>query len=472
MVSGNDATQVMTVAAGVAATVSGITVENGADSPEGAGIANRGDLTVTGTTFSGDQASPSGNGGAIANAGTLTVQDSTFTDDSTGNDGGAIDNADKLYAGTGTLSVSASTFTGDAAADGGAIDNGELGGDGSVSVTGSTFSDDTAADNGGGIANGIGGNGTVSVTDSTFADDVAEEGGAIGNADLRESAGHGTVTLVASTLWADGHAPDNASGGEALYAGAAAPSGDGSVTLAATILGGSDTQGVECFGTGFVDDGYDLSDDSSCALTGTGSVSGSTTLDGSLGSLGANGGPTPTIVPGTSGPAAGAIPAGTQLDGVAVCPREDQRGVPSQGACTIGAVEATEAGSYFVPYWWHSGVGCSGAPSPGLSDWGPAGCGTSTTGLGTLAYNYLAGSESGNPGSSFTYAWVVPPGYEDRVTFAIPPGGYLDNGAGSVVLDGRADGSTKGGARSGKECTKSGPCTLWKSAELASGPHR
>ena len=45
-----------------------------------------------------------------------------------------------------------------------------------------------------------------------------------------------------------------------------------------------------------------------------------------------NGGPTETMLPATTGPADGAIPTGTTLWGVQVCPRTDQRGVGRPGS--------------------------------------------------------------------------------------------------------------------------------------------
>ena len=87
VVSGNNASQVLVVDSGVTASIPGITIED---------------------------ASHEGVGGAIHNG------------NGSGNDGGAIDNADGLFSSrSGTLAVTGSTFTNDFSADGGAIDNGE-----------------------------------------------------------------------------------------------------------------------------------------------------------------------------------------------------------------------------------------------------------------------------------------------------------------------------------------------------------
>ncbi len=140
--------------------------------------------------------------------------------------------------------------------------------------------------------------------------------------------------------------------------------------------------------------------------------------------------------------------------------------VPSNQTWDFGV-----AGDFFVPYWVQPGAGCTGPAGPGFSLSGPSGCGSSSTNEGMLAYSYLAGPEAGAPGSSFTYSWVDPPGYGDQVTYGIPDGAYLNNGAGTVTLNGAAAGTTHGGAKFGKTCTKVAGCTYWKSHELLAGTH-
>ena len=98
-----------------------------------------------------------------------------------------------------------------------------------------------------------------------------------------------------------------------------------------------------------VDDGYNIDDDGTCGLTATTSLSDTPAgLDPS--GLQNNGGPTQTILPATGSPAIGAIPTGTTLNGVQVCPRTDQRGVASVGNCTIGAVEVPLCASGLTPH--------------------------------------------------------------------------------------------------------------------------
>lgn len=93
---------------------------------------------------------------------------------------------------------------------------------------------------------------------------------------------------------------------------------------------------MDCQSTSAIRDlGYNLTDDTSCGLTASTDVNG----DPELGTLGPNGGPTPTVLPASGSPAVGVIPVGTVVGSTQLCGRDDQRGVASTGNCTIGAVE-------------------------------------------------------------------------------------------------------------------------------------
>jgi hypothetical protein len=99
--------------------------------------------------------------------------------------------------------------------------------------------------------------------------------------------------------------------------------------------------------TGVEDDGYNIDDDGTCALTATGSVSDSASLDGHLGSLGDNGGPTQTVplTNATGNPAAAVIPGAFQLpDGGQPCTVPDQRLQAREAACDMGAFELSGSG--------------------------------------------------------------------------------------------------------------------------------
>jgi hypothetical protein len=130
----------------------------------------------------------------------VAVTTSTFSDNTANHDGGAVDNGD--FGGLGTLSVTGSTFSGNNAStvNGGAIDNGDNHGNGTAIVGDSTFFGNTAGDFGGAIDNGSGdsvsgSNGALTATASTFSANSAQLGG--GTIASGESNGAATVLAAA-----------------------------------------------------------------------------------------------------------------------------------------------------------------------------------------------------------------------------------------------------------------------------------
>ena len=86
-VSGNNAVGVFSIASGVTATLTGLTISNGSAS-YGGGIDNAGTLTVISSTI--DNNSAIDGGGGIDNAGTLTVTDCTIADNAAGGSSGTV----------------------------------------------------------------------------------------------------------------------------------------------------------------------------------------------------------------------------------------------------------------------------------------------------------------------------------------------------------------------------------------------
>jgi hypothetical protein len=115
-ISGNNAVQVLQVAPGTTARISGLTISGGF-ATDGAGIANAGTLTIDDTTVAGSEAN--NNGGGIDNSASLTVIRSTiagnFTDN--GNGGGININS-------GSLLIINSTVSGNLAALSSLVGNG------------------------------------------------------------------------------------------------------------------------------------------------------------------------------------------------------------------------------------------------------------------------------------------------------------------------------------------------------------
>ncbi|MBV9821646.1 MAG: right-handed parallel beta-helix repeat-containing protein [Actinobacteria bacterium] len=275
--------------AGIAVTLSGLTITNG-DANGGGGIYNAGKLTVSNSTVSSNDVSvffvP---GGGIYNAtgATLTVSQSTI-DGNIARDGGGIFNA-------GTLTVSDSTISHNIATP-------------------------RVANAGGGIEN----TGTLTMTDSTLYGNRAVVGGGLyssGTASLT------SVTVTANTAVVSG----------SYTAGAGLDVAGGTLLLHNSIVAGN-----TFFSSSFASDiAGTVSSASSYDLIGTGGSGG--LVNGTnhnqvgvsnpgLGSLANNGGPTETVALLTGSPA---IDTGDP----ALLHTKDQRGVVRKGHVSIGAFQ-------------------------------------------------------------------------------------------------------------------------------------
>ncbi len=149
-------------------SISGNTAEQG-----GGGIENAGAMTITQCIISENSALPWGFGGGIANAavgGTLTVNDSIFSDNHS-SEGGAILNG-------GRLTVSDSTFSGNSVSQNGS-NGGGISNIGVMTVSGSTITGNSASYLGGGIYNDIRVV-TALVSNSTISDNAAGQDGSAG----------------------------------------------------------------------------------------------------------------------------------------------------------------------------------------------------------------------------------------------------------------------------------------------------
>src|SRR5262245_13570790 len=348
-ISGENATRVFQIDAGVSAALSGLTIANGkVTSNLGGGVYNSGTLTVTDCTFAGNSAS-SGVGGGIDNSGTLTVTNCTFADNSANHGGGIASTgaltvtnctfANNLAGGGGgngggifsmrdTLTVTNCTFSGNAALRGGGI----YSWGGPLTVTNSTFAGNSAA-----IGGGIAGSGTV--TNCTFAgNSAARNGGAIlgsgavtnctfsGNSAGSEGGGifsYGTLVVTNSTF----------SGNSALSSGGGIVNANvGTLTLNNNIVANSPSGG-DVRNAGTIAGSHNLIGD------GSGGLADTITGDPLLGPLQDTGGPTQTfaLLPGSP-----AINAGSD----ALVPARlatDQRGPGFPrviNVVDIGAVEA------------------------------------------------------------------------------------------------------------------------------------
>ncbi|MDY0167530.1 MAG: SBBP repeat-containing protein [Thermoguttaceae bacterium] len=160
ILDGDDRSRVMSVGAGVTATISGLTITGGAAGDAG-GLFNFGELTVTNCAIVGNRAHygagppwGDGHGGGIFNAGILLLSDSIISNNTASAGGGGLVNW--YEGGSGTSAIIQRTTISDNTTDyagGGILNWGREGyvAELDVTVIDSTISGNSAADGGGGI---------------------------------------------------------------------------------------------------------------------------------------------------------------------------------------------------------------------------------------------------------------------------------------------------------------------------------
>ncbi|HEY3958642.1 MAG TPA: right-handed parallel beta-helix repeat-containing protein [Streptosporangiaceae bacterium] len=263
--------------------------------------------------------------------------------------------------------------------------------------------------------------GTVTVMDSTVTKNSGSGGDGAGI-----YSGGGTMTVIASTI------SGNTGGG--IYSA-------GTITLGATIVA-DNTGGPNCLASGtgsrLVSAGYNLTNDktgTACSFT---TATDLVNKQPALGHLASNGGPTQTLLPATTSPAADMIPNPKTLHGHPVCPGTDQRGVTRPGlgetGCTIGAVEAgftnpTTTAVTLTPATVTAGtkVAYLAVVNPKSGTGTPTGTITFTTGTTTLCTAVLSG------GVAACGATNAPVG-TDTVTGTYSGGDGYATSAGTAIL--------------------------------------
>lgn len=305
--------------------ISGVTLRNGS-AAMGGGILNDGNLGLMDVILTGHIASD--RGGAVANRGTLILLDTLVTANRAAIGGGIANDG-------GTVSIYRSTISNNAADGpygglGGGIASATVGFGGAppetLTIRDSLVSNNTASLRGGAIYNA---SGLLTIVNSTIAFNSCTYAGAAGPCLCPGGGGiynsTGTARIERSTV----------AGNTASTAGGAITTLYGVVTLNTSILA-KGAAGPNCYAGPYgtiVSDGFNLSDDASCAGVFTASGDRSETPAG-LSPMGVenNAGPTGTIQ---------LLPSSPAIDAVPVCGGADQRGVPRpQGpACDIGAYE-------------------------------------------------------------------------------------------------------------------------------------
>jgi len=296
--------------------------------------------TIAASVFSGNSATAIG--GAIWTQSPLTITGSSLTGNSSAADGGAIFAVSSLLAlsydtitsntasgnGGGIASmglnttISTSTISANTAGrDGGGIEN-----SGPLVVGNSTISGNTSQSWGGGLFN----SGNATLSNDTVAGNSADQGGGIYSEQQLQ---------LSFTTLSGNSATSGATGGGALN------SNDNLLGLRNTIFANS-AAGQNCqiqFVPAVQDQGYSLSDDSSCTAVLSAATDQNKVPAGlSPSGLQNNGGPTATIALLPSSPAVGAIPIASCVDSEQMVVATDQRGMlrlNPQQRCDIGAYE-------------------------------------------------------------------------------------------------------------------------------------
>jgi len=329
-ISANNASRVFNVddAAGslITVAISDLTISGGS-ATDGGGIINKEQLTLTGSSISGNTATNNGAGVYNYDGATLSIAGSTVSGNTATYNGGGVSSYN-----SGTLSINSSTFSGNSAYSGGGIFNDDI-----LSVIGSSISGNSAI-YGGGIYN----EGMATITNSTLSGNSATYGGGISNEQ--------TMTVTSSTI----------TGNTATQNGGGIYTID-SLTLSGNLISGNSATGLgnEIYrdgGTANLND-YNLIGDSSQTtaqalsgvsagandITATSDGTDSTALASILNTtLAANGGPTLTHALLAGSPA---INTGDPL--FAEPPNEDQRGTGFPrvqfGRIDVGAYEFDDA---------------------------------------------------------------------------------------------------------------------------------
>jgi hypothetical protein len=352
----------ITLSTGAATTINNITFTNGSTSTRGGAIRATGPLTVNGCTFTGNSGGDGGGAISVDNA-LVTVNNSTFSGNhaqnglnSNGGNGGAI----RVH-GTGNLIITGSTFTGNNANSDGFGGAWWVDFNGHATITNSTFANNNAQGDGG-VGFISGGLSTVTAVGSTMSGNHAGSAGGVASGGALEVGG--TVTLKNSTV--TGNTTTNGGGGvdansvNLAYAdvdgnsagvrGANIEIGRGGSlqTFASVIsnpVGGQTNCGYVSITTA-TSSGYNFVSDTSC-FPGGGAVAAATDKivpggDPQIGALANNGGPTLTQLPATTSPLVDAIPVSAcQTAPLGTGITTDQRGItrPQGAGCDIGAVE-------------------------------------------------------------------------------------------------------------------------------------
>jgi predicted outer membrane repeat protein len=252
LVSGSNLRRIFTVTATGSLTLNDIRLTRGFNSTGGGAIDNSGDLVVSGSVLSDNQAGLGG--GAVASSGTLTVLSSLFVGNRSAGSA-TLDSGGGAILSTGNLGVTGTTFVANqSAAAGGAIRS-----SGSLTVVGSQFLDHVASTQGGAID----ASGPLSIGSSLFDGNTSASGGALRLAGPVTADIAGTV-FVANVVSGSGGAVavdgSSISVASSDFVGNRADQHGGAILLAAANLAVTDSAFVDNTGARATSEGGAIAD--------------------------------------------------------------------------------------------------------------------------------------------------------------------------------------------------------------------
>ncbi len=390
-IDGNHQFTIFLIDQGASVSLAGLTIQHGQGSQflaggclnricyYAGGIENDGvALTLTAVTVSGNSTPRVGGGINSLSSGPLTITDSTISGNSALGgvpaEGGGIE-------GAGTLTITNSTISGNSAEDGGGIDFYTTAG--SSSIINSTISGNTATLSlGGGVEHD---GGPLTLVNTT----ITGNSGAVGGGGVFVSSYLASVTTKGTLL-------ANNVGGNCLAT---------YTNLAQSV---------------FTSQGYNLSDDSTCARFTEPTDKNNTPAQLDTNGLKNNGGATQTVALLPTSPAVDAIPAANCTDTNGKPVTTDQRGTtrPQGKGCDIGAYELAQV----VPFAsFHPSLAIDNGKHPGfvLTSIFTLGSGTSGLNPATEAMTLqIANYTLALPAGSFHQLWTgsnAPYAYEGTV---------------------------------------------------------
>jgi CSLREA domain-containing protein len=201
IIDGNQIDRVFDIFTGFSVTISDLTVRNGSPSSpfNGAGIQNRGTLSLTHVSISDNVNGPGGIGGGIYNEGALTLNTCTVSGNiAEGNGAGIASNG-------GSVTLNRTSITGNTISGGSGVYGAGIYASGTLTIVDSTISNNSDNSGSGG---GISSSGPLSITDSTVSNNTSRSGGGGGIAST------GGLTLTGSTI--SGNTAQTSGGGIAL----------------------------------------------------------------------------------------------------------------------------------------------------------------------------------------------------------------------------------------------------------------